>query len=327
MSSSGQKQLLTRTLSEHLYGDERLSAYVLVDPMVREPFEKGLLEDVSGEVFIVPIKSPSLEERQQPRLIRLDPKVAELLDESVSRMLEEQSNPKSEMTRGFTLGGWLLTPVSGLSVAKHLAFCMRRTLYLKDRWKFFRWQDRRVMEWMWPELTLRQQYALLGPVTQWWTLDRRDQLCVYSAVSPDDVSIKTRPGIVLNAQQIRHAQRCELSQTVIRGWRMFSPGLPAEYRQTVDKIISMALEQGVQSQQDILLLAAYTLQIHTELLAHPKVKALIDKASKQPGSLDHLVGSVSDSEWRLIQYELDGCNSSSGNEMFGGDASDGGSGE
>lgn len=323
MSSLGQKELLTRTLSEHLYGDKQLSAYVLVDPMLREPFEKDLLDDVSCDVFIVPIKSPSLEERQQPRLIRLNPKVVELLDESVSRMLEEQSDPQSEVTHGFAMGGWLLTSVSGSSVAKHLAFCMRRTLYLNDRWNFFRWQDRRVMEWMWPELTLRQQCALLGPITQWWTLDRRDQLCVYSAVPQNDASIQTRPGNVLNAQQNRHAQRCELSQTVIRGWGMFSPGLPADYCRTVDKIISMALEQGVQSQQDIVLLAAYTLQIHKELLTHPKVRALIDQANQQPGSLDRLIRSVRDSEWSLIQFELDGCHSHSGNELFGGDASDG----
>ena len=327
MSSSDQKELLVRTLSKHLYADEQLSAYVLVDPILREPFEKEWLDDLSCEVFTIHTQSPSLEERQQPRLIRLNPKVAELLDESVSRTLEEQSDPQSELTRGFAMGGWLLTTVSGSSLAKHLALCMRRTLYLKDKWSFFRWQDRRVMEWMWPQLTLRQQCALLGPITQWWALDRRDQLCVYSAVPSDDASIRTRPGIILNAQQGRHAQCCELSQAVIRGWRMFCPRLPTDSHQTADKIISMALEQGVQSQQDIVLLAAYILQVHTELLTHPKVKAMIYQANQQPGSLDRLIRSVSDSEWSLIQYELDGGHSNSGTELFGGDTSDGCSGE
>lgn len=319
MNNSSQKALLIRTLSKHLHGDEQLSAYVLVDPILRAPFEQELLDDLSCEVFIVPAKSHSLEQGQEPRLIRLGPKAMELLEESISRMLEEQSDPQSEVARGFAMGGWLLTTASGSSLARHLAFCMRRTLYLKDTWKLFRWQDRRVMEWMWPALTLRQQGALLGPITQWWTLDRRDQLCVYSVVPSDDASAITSAGVVLSVEQRRHAERCELIQTVIRGWRSFSSGLPADYLRTVDQIVSMALEQGVESQQDVVLLAAYALQVHPQLLAHPQVLTMIDQAKDQVSPLSTLLGTVKDPQgWHAIRSDLESGNFTFGKNHFRG---------
>ncbi|WP_017129774.1 DUF4123 domain-containing protein [Pseudomonas agarici] len=298
------KETLIRTLSHHLHGDGQLTAYLLIDPLRREPFQKEQLVEWVCDVFAVPVKSPSLKEGQQPRLIKLTPKAIELLDQSVSLMLEEQADPLSESAQGFAIGGWLLTQATGESLARHLAACVQRTLYVTDQWKYFRWQDRRVMEWMWPSLTVFQQNALLGPIAQWWTLDRRDQLRMYQPDPATEVPLASKFGLFLDKQQRLHAHRCALIQTIIRGWLKCSPELPADYLRRVDRIVGRAIELGIEDPRDTALLAVHALQIHPNLLTHSKISALVDQANTQPDALAHLIGSVSDSEWCAIQQAL-----------------------
>lgn len=309
MNNTERKNALVKMLGRHLYRDYEISAYVLVDHRVHEPFKQPLLDEWVCESFIVPVQTTSCSKEQLPRLIRLNPKAPELLDESVSLMLSEQGDPQAEALRGFAIGGWLFTRATGEALARHLARCMGRTVYETDKWKFFCWQDRRVMEWMWPSLTSVQQQALMGPITEWWTLDRRSELTLYQSACLDDTSDKQASRFVLDTKQIVHAKRCQLIQTVIRGWRMFSAELPADYLRTVDRIVNTAIEQGAKNSQDITLLAAYALQLHPDLLLHPTIRTMIHQATRQSVSLTTLLGTIkSPHEWAVIQHELKSCN-------------------
>ncbi len=153
------------TLSRNLHNNDQFTAFLLVAPAARNWLTQELIDEFPCQTFTIRIKSPSLREEQLPLLIQLNPKAMDLLYESVVIAFHQTSNEPSVTLSSFAMGGWLLAKVSGEAVARHLAACMGRTFYEGNQWRCVRWQDRRVLEWMWPSLSQDQQNELLGRST------------------------------------------------------------------------------------------------------------------------------------------------------------------
>ncbi|WP_022974774.1 DUF4123 domain-containing protein, partial [Xanthomonas maliensis] len=127
--------------------------------------------------------------------------------------------PSDEAEAGFTIGGWLLIDkqVDPVALAHHLSRCIQLPVAGDGGRRVLRWNDRRVMEWMWPALSREQRAALLGPVSSWIALDRRNNLVIYQA-DPDVAA----PSLRLTTQQWDRAKMSEIVQELLRGWLSFA---------------------------------------------------------------------------------------------------------
>ncbi|KRE89285.1 hypothetical protein ASG87_02775 [Frateuria sp. Soil773] len=287
-------------LSGHLQEDERLRAYILIDPILREPLDASLLEAERCEVTPVPLNHPGLDEGQRPCLVHWRPQAVHVLADSLRVAHDEQADAELEASEGFALGGWLLSSEDAAVVASHLARVMRLPRPGHRR-RYFRWADRRVMEWMWGGLSGEQRARLLGPIEQWWSLDRRGTLVCHAA---GQITEQPAQALTLGQAQWERADQGELVQALVRGWMSFEPELPEDYLQRAGDAVFQALRLGLSDAKDVVLLGAYTLQIHPWLCAHPKVAGLVATAARERADLSGLLDTVTDPEWDAIRSEL-----------------------
>lgn len=292
---------LARQLGESLQQDETLSAYVLIDPILREPFTDDWLEAESRHTWPVPVRHPLLKEGQLPRLIHLHPHDTRLLEASLAQAVDEQADPDSERMQGFAFGGWLLTAAPADALVRHLARVMQGGFWGQPSSQLIRWADRRVMQWMWPVLTPAQQASLLGPVQHWWSLDRCAQLVLFQSVaSPDPEAVR------FSADQWRHALKSETVHDLLRGWQRFADVLPADHLQQASRAADAVVAAGVLNRQDRVLLGAYVLQVHPDLTTHPTVRRAIERAIEGDASLAEALDDIPDPQgWDAIRAELD----------------------
>ncbi|WP_244952514.1 DUF4123 domain-containing protein [Xanthomonas maliensis] len=289
-------------LSELLLRDEEKAAYLFVDPILREPFPLDWPHVACAASWDIPIKHPAFERSQQPRLIVLDRPNLALLEASVFAAVQEQRIPSDEAEAGFTIGGWLLIDkqVDPVALAHHLSRCIQLPVAGDGGRRVLRWNDRRVMEWMWPALSREQRAALLGPVSSWIALDRRNNLVIYQA-DPDVAA----PSLRLTTQQWDRAKMSEIVQELLRGWLSFADELPSDYLQRTGDAVSAIAASGVTSRQDRALLAAYIFQVHPRVLEHPRIESAIARALAGEQSLSQLLQDIPDPDgWNQIREAL-----------------------
>lgn len=284
-----------------LQADTALTACVLVDPMLRDPFPHDWLANVGCNFTPLPLKHPSLRDDQRPGLIQIRPQDVPVLGRSVEQALAEQEYPQDEQGAGFAIAGWLLTDGPVDALAGNLASCMQRAAPSTAGPRIVRWADRRVLEWMWPVLNDAQRAQLLGPASRWYALDRRNDLVCYERPL-------SAPGVgrlMLDALQWRHAQECEAVQDLLRGWRRFNADLPRDYlRQAADAMRSIR-ELAVSSRQDMVLLGAYVLQIHPRLATHPEFIAAVRRSTEGQRPLTEALAEIPDPEgWDAMRTDL-----------------------
>lgn len=292
----------TRQLGEALQADDFVSAYLLIDPMLREPLDLDLIKSRGCEVIPVPVKHPSIQEDQRPQLVQLRPQDADVLSGSIEAALDEQLEPDRERAEGFSIGGWILSQESAAIIAKHLARVMDQCLVDGIGRKYMRWADRRVFEWMWPELKETQQDALLGPCIARYTLDRNGVIQVYKRESIEQASTK----LTLTSAQWARATNCELAQEILRGWTQFRADLPEDYLEQAENAVTAAQSLGLKTETDIVLLAAYQLQIHPLLCRHPAIKSQVARALQNSLPLSDLLEEIPDPQgWDDIRKDLE----------------------
>jgi hypothetical protein len=293
---------IARQLGEHLQRDEADACFLLIDPLLREPFPEDWPPVAAANVWEVPIKHPSVSGTQRPRLIRLDARNVALLEASVAGAVEEQRMPTVEAARGFSIGGWLWlgSPADPSQLARHLARCMQLRAGPGGTSRLIRWHDRRVLEWMWPALSDEQRSRLLGPIRAWTVLDRRNRLVTYRTNS------ERQPGALsLTATQWVHGGLNETVQDLLRGWMSFANELPADYLAQAHSAAIAVDAAGVTHRQDRTLMAAYLFQVHLRLLDHPRVQSAVTKAIAGETTLAQALEDIPDPEgWTRIRDEL-----------------------
>ncbi|WP_244191299.1 DUF4123 domain-containing protein [Ralstonia insidiosa] len=291
---------LLRTLGESLHADDEESAYLLLDPMLREPLERDFVLGSGCEIFPLEMASVRLSKHQIPYLIRLSAAAVHILRVSLEVALQEQANLDVESNEGFAVGGWLRSAVEPRLLAKHLARCMTPA-GMPPGARYLRLADRRVFELAWSVSDLPQRQEWLGPISQWWTLDRRNSLVPHAANQP----LAWQLGYLrLAPEQWRHLRNCELVQQLLRGWQRFQPALPPDYLKQAANAIEAAQSLELEQAADIVLLAAYVLQIHPRLCQHPRVVELVKSALKQPPNLAQRLSELPDDAWDAIRQEL-----------------------
>lgn len=176
---------LLRTLGESLHANDEERAYLLLDPMLREPLERDFILAAGCEVFPIVIESARLSAHQLPCLVRLRPASVQVLRASLMAALEEQGDADIENDEGFAVGGWLRSAAAPEAIVKHLARCMT-PVGMPAGTRYLRLADRRVFELVWSVLDEAQRREWFGPISQWWTLDRRNELVAHAVPQPAD---------------------------------------------------------------------------------------------------------------------------------------------
>lgn len=295
---------LIRRLGECLQADEQLQAFVLFDPMLREPFPQDLI--ARFETVEIPVRHPSLKDAQRPRLATLNPHDPGLLNASADHAVYEQHDPDREASEGFTVGGWLLSRRGADQVARHLARVMGNCTVQGVGRKFVRLADRRVLELLWPDLDRTQRQALLGPVESWMVLNRRGDLSTFAVgETPEPESLLPEWSLRLRADQWARMDRCEIVQAMLRGWRRFVTELPPDYLVRAANAVTAGQHLGLSNQRDLTLLGAYQLQIHPRLCEHPRVIEVVEQALNQGTALFKALEMISDPDgWDDIRQQL-----------------------
>ena len=298
-----------RLLAEQLQADDSMQAYILIDPYLREPLDPHLLKANNCETTIVPIHYPSVDKSQWPRSIHWHPHAVDVLRASYEHYFVEQDNPDIEAIEGFSVGGWLLSASSAFEIAEHLASVMTLSSPLVSSRRYCRWADRRVLEWIWPDLDPEQRSQLLGPIRSWITFDRTGQIVsrqsnsVSRQADKDIITAATK--FQLHPRQWKRMEMCGLIQQVLRGWQGFSETLPENYLAQAMAAVEAIHRLNVAEPQDVVLLAAYTLQIHSRLLEHPRVINLVQSALHDGIPLSTALEEIPDpSGWDDIRHEL-----------------------
>lgn len=296
-------ETLVRTLGEQLQAEDGQHGYLLLDPMLREPLADLDLSASGCEVFPIPIDLPQLRENQWPRLIKLKPSAVDILSASVDAALSEQSSPELESREGMAVGGWLRSAAEPRVLVRHLQALMRPFEPRVGR-RYLRLADRRVVEWLWPVLSPSQHQAWLGPIVQWWCLDRRNELLLLETAGVGQADAD-RESQRLTLKQWTHLHDCELAQQMLRGWISFAESLPTDYLHQIEKALKSVRLLGVTEPADIVLMSAYQLQIHPGLCEHPRVVELVRKAQGADMPLLDALAEIPDPEgWDRIRHEL-----------------------
>lgn len=298
-------------LAEALHKDDGMHAYILVDPMLREPDCHDLLMGAGCVVHPVPVEKLAQEPGKWPRLYSWPPTATHALAATIEASRAEQLDPVREATDGFVFGGWLLSEASPNELVTH--FGRRMQLRRRHDRRYFRWFDRRVLEWMWGVLSPVQQSQLFGPVTAWWSLDRCGQLVQRTATDQSGRGSAHR--FNLTEEQWAHAQKGDVVHAMLRGWQRFSGSLPSGYLQRASDAITAAQALGIQGQQDLLLLGAYVLQVHPMLCAHPAIRQLVTHSVQQGLPLSVALGEIPDPDgWDALRTDLE----SAGRQLLAG---------
>ncbi|MDB0573961.1 DUF4123 domain-containing protein [Ralstonia solanacearum] len=294
---------LLRTLGEHLQADDHEHGYLLLDPMLRETLEEPDLLAHGCEVFPIPIDRPQLSQSQWPRLVKLRPAAVEILLASISLAMSEQSSAELESEEGFVVGGWLRSAAEPRVLVHHLQDLMRPSEPRVGR-RYLRLADRRVLEWIWPVLSPLQRQQWLGPISQWWVLNRRNELALHAITDAAQGSPHPDPEL-LSAAQWTRLYDCELAQQILRGWQSFAGALPTDYLPQAERALSSVRSLGVTQPADIVLMSAYQLQIHPQLCEHPRVVELVRAAQSSDVPLRDALAEIPDPEgWDRIRHEL-----------------------
>ncbi len=294
---------LLRSLGEQLQADDDEHGYLLLDPMLREPLEDRALLASGCEIFPIPLDRPQLREDQWPKLVKLRPAAVEILLASISIAMSEQSSAELEGDEGFVIGGWLRSAAEPRALVRHLQNLMRPSEPRVGR-RYLRLADRRVFEWIWPALSPLQRQQWLGPISQWWVLNRRNELALHAMTEAVLTDPHHDPELLTSAQWAR-LHDCELAQQILRGWSSFADQLPVDYVSQGERALSSVRSLGVTQPGDIVLMSAYQLQVHPRLCEHPRVVELVRSAQSSDLPLQDALAEIPDPEgWDRIRREL-----------------------
>jgi hypothetical protein len=292
---------LQRQLNKALFTQDERRAWLLIDAMhrdVRDSLCGAKIPD--DDIHLVALDRDDIPEERCPHLIAIDAHAVERLHASVAAALDEQGDSDAEQAYGFAVGGWLASDAPAHVLARHLSLCMKPRLSGVGR-KYFRWGDRRVLEWMWPALEEKEQSVLLGPIRQWWTLDRCGKLVDHEAATACADEMPWQ----LTHDTWRHAQDCEPVQMLLRGWQRFQPQLPADYLERARQAVRAVRTLGLVEPAEIVLVATYVLQVHPRLCEHPLLRQAVHAAETQSRPLIEVLADIPDPDgWNRMRDEL-----------------------
>lgn len=316
-----QQQQLVRLLSEPMdirLRDEMASRFLaeraveapggivlMLDRFLGCGMDEEVLKERGCPSAYVPLKHFAYQSGRMPVIYRIRPQDSDLIGLALKTAILEQSDQAIETTTGLTVSGWLEADVPLDVLAQYLATRMEQRGGGLGRAGLFRLADRRVLELAWELLDDPQRSILLGPISSWHIINRRGCLrSLYRPVLENDPGI-LRAVLDLSQQQLSELGHCQQIQEMLRGWGSIVEELPHDYLQRVRSALKGARNAGLSGNQDVLLLAAYTLQIHPRLAFHPDVQTLVSQSIEERVPLVDVLASIPDPEgWQRIKGEL-----------------------
>lgn len=307
MLLSDNVEKVARFLGERA-GEGPVGVLLLVDRFLETAVDLNLFVARGCKVVEVPLAHPAcFASNTTPVLIQVRAQDTDLLGLSASAAVAEQEDPVVEAANGLSISGWIETFDEPEVVAQHLSRVMvHRGASFKGR-RLLRLSDRRVMEFAWTLLHGELRRALLGPIVSWHAVNRCDQIVTYQAAhEPAKSELLSESRLSLNEEHWSDLSQCQLVQEMTRGWKRIAPSLPVDYLHQARGAVSGATQLGLSVGQDVLLFAAYTLQIHPSLHRHRLVAELVQRSLMENIPLINVLGEVPDPDgWDAIKKELD----------------------
>lgn len=288
-------ELLVRNIGEKVHSPSAGSrAWVLVDPIVRDPFEDVQLEGLGVQKIRIPVPGRSRNVSGFPYLLPLETTShgVELLRLTCIEALQEQSDPEIEAARGFAIGAWLTSSCNEVDLVQHWAkVCSVRVKGAGRR--YLRLVDRRVLHWLWRGMSDAQRSYAAGPSDNLLLLDRCSE--VIELPKRVEGNIHSEPDIWrFSAQSL---DLCEVIQAMLRGWSRFQSPLPADYMDRAELVIREAIEAGGRGIHDQVLLGAYALQVSPYICRSPKIRSIVGRCNDEGDSLSMRLSELRDSDW------------------------------
>lgn len=281
---------------------------VLFDRFLGSGLDEEVFKTRGCDSAYVRLKHPAYNDiGRTPVLFRIRPEDSDLLGLALDVALSEQRDQVAEATNGLTVSGWLETDVTLEVLAQHLAAMMEQRGGGLSKAGVFRLCDRRVLELAWEVFNTTQKSVLLGPISRWHMVDRRGHL--RSLVRPAAESSRSllRCALQVSQTQIFELSQCQQIQEMLRGWRSIVEDFPPDYLGRVRSALNGAISAGLSENQDVLLLAAYTLQIHPRLAIHPTVRASLRRSIEEQIPLMDVLAEIPDPDgWERIKNDLSG---------------------
>ena len=256
----------------------------------------------------VPLRHPAYQDvARAPIIFRIRPQDADLIGLALEAGLLEQNDHALEAANGLAVSGWLETDAPLDALARHLAGRMEQRSGGHGKAGLFRFADRRVLELAWEVFDATQKSILFGPIHSWHIIDRRGQLKSLNRPALENSPGRSQPALRISPQQLFELNQCQQIQEMLRGWQSIVKELPSDYLGQARSAINNAISIGAFENQDVLLLAAYTLQIHPRLASHPKVRALVRRSIEEQTPLMSVLAEIPDPDgWERIKSDLNG---------------------
>ncbi|MEA5669408.1 DUF4123 domain-containing protein [Stenotrophomonas sp. MH1] len=305
MDTSQKKQSIQRFLAERAAGSEH-GLVVMLDRFLDRG--AGFQEFVGRDCHSVDVclKHPAFTDVcRTPRLVHIRPEDSDLIARVLDLALREQAFPLQEAAAGLSVAGWMETDAPLEVLARHFAVTMEQRLGTTGQLRVLRISDRRVLEFVWALLDIPQRRSLLGPITHWHFIDRRDEIQSLALKDGDQRHEVSGQRLRLDHAQWLELEQCQQVQEMARGWKGMVDVLPKDYLRQLRAALASAKRLGLSVNHDIQLLAAYILQIHPLLASHPTVVALVERSVAERSPLMDALAEIPDPEgWDQIKSEL-----------------------
>lgn len=286
---------LVRKVGERVHSSSMVGrAWVLVDPLVRDPFDDPQLEEFGVHKARIHVPNRMGDTSRLPYMLPLDATSdgVALLRATCLEALDEQDDSEKEAVNGFAIGAWVTSKCSEADLVAHWSkVCSVRVKGAGRR--YLRVADRRVLHWLWQRLTDAQRAYAAGPIERFFVLDRRSE--VIELLLPVEADVLALSEVWRFPAEV--LEMCEVVQAMLRGWSKFESRLPVDYLQRAELVVREAKEAGGQGIHDQVLLGAYALQAGPYVCRSPKIRDIVADCNKQDESLALRLSALLDTDW------------------------------
>lgn len=253
----------------------------------------------------VPVAPDYLTDDFFPWLIPLNlglPDDVQILDESVRLALHEINPQKIKRGEGRLISGWLASNSSIDKIALHLG---KSALQCNDGKNILlRYYDPAVAPLLWNVLDNWQQRRLLGPVTNWFSIDGDGQIIKRATIGQQVLQLSH--SISLSPEEWESIKMIAIVNAILCEYRLTHINKSRLDELTVMKNVLPALrragEYSFQSKGDLIAYGMHALTISPEFDRHPHIsRLLVSQRSKKNASYLNAVASVSESDWEKIR--------------------------
>jgi len=259
----------------------------------------------SRDVIKVPVAPEYLTDDFFPWLIPLDLSLrsdVQILEESLNLAFHEIKPQKIKRGEGRLISGWLASNTSLEKMALHLG---KSALQDNDGKNILlRYYDPAVAPLLWNILDSWQQRRLLGPVTNWYSIDGDGQIIKRAGL--EQQVIRLSHTVSLSPQNWQDIKLIAIVNAILCEYRLAYTDSSRVSELTIMTTVLPALRRArdysFQSKDDLVAYGMHALTVSPEFDRHPYIsRILASQRSKQNTSYLSAIASLSEIDWENIR--------------------------